>query len=88
VILGPVGLCYNGAETGHDTQENGEMANEDEKGDADDAGDDEEVGDYTLTLHFVGVPRSEVEHTAEDCIHSGDYPADSYEIDGEPYDEE
>lgn len=43
--------------------------------------DEDEIGDYTLTLRFVDVPRSEVEHIAEDCCRSGDYPADSFEID-------
>ena len=51
--------------------------NEDEEKDAE---DEDEVGDYTLILRYTGVPRSEVEHTAEDCCNSGDYPADSFDI--------
>lgn len=45
----------------------------------DEEGGDEE-GDYKLILHYRGVPLSDVLHTAKDCCNSGDYPADSYEI--------
>lgn len=41
------------------------------------------VGNYKLVLHFVGVPRSEVESIADDCTRNGDYPADTCEIEEE-----
>lgn len=37
-------------------------------------------GTYRLVLTYTNVPREEVEHVAQDCTQSGDYPADSYEV--------
>ena len=47
---------------------------------ADEEDKDEEDGDWTLTLYYNGVPRSDVEHTAEDCTRNGDNPAESFDI--------
>lgn len=59
----------------------GGLDKEENPDDASGEGDEDVVGDWTLTLRYTDTPRSEVEHTAEDCTKNGDYPADSCEID-------